>query len=131
MAEALAALLAGQGVVSSKLPKVGRSGAWKHQSSPAFVRLAQEMRMAGRMAKSIREGWKVRQLMIGRREEIKGLGIELPYLADGGGGLGRKGWLGYAGLLEQRVRTLKSKMHGDLREEMKTQKVGREAKLTK
>ena len=62
MAEALWAVLAGQEEVHSKLPKVGKrssSSQRKHQVSPAYVRLAQEMRMALRMAKSIREGHKV------------------------------------------------------------------------
>ena len=52
MAEALGTVLAGQKEVHSKLPKVGkrRSGSQrKHQTSPAYVRLAQEMRMALRM----------------------------------------------------------------------------------
>ena len=52
MAEALGTVLAGQKEVHSKLPKVGKrsSGSQrKHQTSPAYVRLAQEMRMALRM----------------------------------------------------------------------------------
>ena len=52
MAEATGALLAGEEVVHSKLPKVGKrnSGSQrKHQSSPEYMRLAQEMRMALRL----------------------------------------------------------------------------------
>ena len=83
MAEALGAVLAGQEEVHNKLPKVGkrRSGSQrKHQTSPAYVRLAQEMRMALRMARSIREGHKVGWL-IARRLKVKGVGIQLPCLA--------------------------------------------------
>ena len=94
MAEALGAVLAGQEEVHSKLPKVGKrsSGSQrKHQTSPAYLRLAQEMRMALRMARSIREGHKVAWL-IARRLKIKGMGIQLPSLANDGEGLGMKGW---------------------------------------
>ena len=54
MAEAPAAVLAVQEEVHSKLPKVGKrsSGSQrKHQTRPAYGRLAQEMRMALRMAR--------------------------------------------------------------------------------
>ena len=56
MAEALRAMLAGQEAVYKKLPVVGRRGAGgqrKHQSSPAYVKLAQEVRMAVRLARLI------------------------------------------------------------------------------
>ena len=62
MAEALGAVLAGQEEVHNKLSKVGkRSSASqrKHQTSPVYLRLAQEMRMALRMARNIREDHKV------------------------------------------------------------------------
>ena len=59
MAEAMRAILAGQEEVHNKLPKVDKrtSGSpRKHQTSPAYVRLAQETRMALRMTRSIRGG---------------------------------------------------------------------------
>ena len=62
MREALGAMLTGQEAVYKKLPVVGRRGAGdqrKHQSSPVYVKLAQEMRMAVRLARLIREGTRV------------------------------------------------------------------------
>ena len=94
MAEALGAVLAGQEEVHSELPKVGKrsSGSQrKHQTSPAYLRQAQEMRMALRLARNIREGHKVGWL-IARRLKIKGMGIQLPCLPDDGEGMGMRGW---------------------------------------
>ena len=87
MAEALGAMLTGQEAVYTykKLPVVGRRGAGgqrKHQSSPAYVKLAQEMRMAVRLAKLIREGTRVNWLVT-RLAKIKGLGIHMPHLSNG------------------------------------------------
>ena len=79
MARALEAMLAGREEVHSKLPKVGKrsSGSQrKHQTSPTYVRLAHERRLALRMANNIREGHKVGWL-ITRRLKIKGMGIQL------------------------------------------------------
>ena len=74
------------------MPKVEKrsSGSQrKHQSSPAYVRLAQEMRMALRLARSIREVHKVGWL-IATMLQMKGMGIQLSWLADEGEGLGKK-----------------------------------------
>ena len=114
MAEALRAVKAGQEEVHSKLPKVGKrsSGSHrKHQSSPAYVRMAQEMRMA----RSIREGRKVSWL-IARMLKTKGMGIQLLCLANEGEGIGRRDWLEYARVLEKRAEDLRSRLHGDLRQ---------------
>ena len=84
MAEALGAMLAGQEEVYKKLPVVGRRGAGgqrKHQSSPVYVKLAQEMRMAARLAKLIREGTRVGWLVT-RLAKIKGLVIHMPHLSN-------------------------------------------------
>ena len=127
MAEALRAVQAGQEEVHSKLPKVGKrsSGSQrKHQSSPAYVRLAHETRMGLRLARSIREGHKVGWL-IARRLKMKVMEIQLPWLADEGEGLGKKGWLEYAGMLEKKAEEQKSGLHGDLRQQMKKQRAGR------
>ena len=78
------------------------------------MRLAQEMRMALRMARSIREGHKVGWL-IARKQRVKGMGIQLPCLANEGDGLGMKGWRVYANVFEKREAELRSKLHGDLR----------------
>jgi hypothetical protein len=62
MTKALGAMLTGQETVYKKLPVVGRRGTGgqrKHQSSPVYVKLAQEMRMAVRLARLIREGTRV------------------------------------------------------------------------
>ena len=59
MVEALGAMLAGQEAVYKELSVVGRSGTvgqMKHQSNPAYVKLAPELRMAVRLARLIREG---------------------------------------------------------------------------
>ena len=131
MAETLGAVLTGQEEMHSKLPKVNKrsSGSQrKHQTSPAYVRLAQEMRMALRLARSIREGQKVGWL-IARRPKANGMGIQLPCLTNEGEGLGKRGWLEYAGELDKRAAKLRSKVHGDLRQQMKKQRAGREAKL--
>ena len=95
MAEALRAVQAGQEEVHNKLPKVGKRNSAsqrKHPSSPAHVRLAQEMRLALRLVRSIRAGHKVGWL-IARRLKMKGMDIQLTWLADEGEGLGKKGWL--------------------------------------
>jgi hypothetical protein len=113
-------MLTGQEAVYKKLPVVGRRGAGgqrKHQSSPAYVKLAQEMRMAVRLAK-LREGTRVNWL-VARLAKIKGLGIHMPHLSNGGEGLGRKGWKEYAVVLEQCAAKLKKKLHCDLRQKMK------------
>ena len=65
MAEALGAMLAGQGAVYKKLPMVGRRGAGgqrEHQSSPVYVELAQEMGMAVGLARLVRGGTRVNWL---------------------------------------------------------------------
>ena len=62
MAEAMGAMLTGHEAVYKKLPVVGRRGAGgqrKHQSSPVYMKLAQEMRMAVRLARLIRKGTRV------------------------------------------------------------------------
>ena len=59
------------------------------------------------------------------------MAIQLPCLAIEGEGLGRKGWLEYAGVLEKRAAKLRSKLHGDLRQQLKKQRAGREVKLTR
>ena len=69
MAKALGAMLAGQEEVYKKLPVVGSrvaGGQRKHPSSPVYVKLAQETRMAVRLAKLIREGTRVGWLVTGR-----------------------------------------------------------------
>ena len=86
--------------------------------------------MALRMARSIREGHKVAWL-IARRLKMKGMGIQLPCLANDGAGIGRKGWLEYAGVLEKRANELRSKLHGNLRQQMKKQRVGSGMRLTR
>jgi ribonuclease HI len=132
MTEALGAMLSGQETVYNKLPVVGRRGAGgqrKHQSSPVYVKLAQEMRMAVRLAKLIREGTRVNWL-IARLAKIKGLGIHMPQLSNGGEGLGRKGWKEYAAVLDQSAVELKRKLHCDLRQKMKKNRAGRETRLT-
>ena len=126
-AEALGAVLAGQEEVHSKLSKVGKrsSGSQrKHQTSPAYLRQAPELRMPLRLAKNIREGRKVGWL-IARRLKIKGMGIKLPGLPADGEGLGVKGWREYASVLEKRATGLRSELHGDLRQQMKKQMVER------
>ena len=95
--------MAGQEEVHSKLPKVGKrsSGSQrKHQTSPAYLRKAQEMRMALRLARNVREGHKVGWL-IARRLKITGMGIKLPGLPAEGEGLGMKGWRVYVSVLEE------------------------------
>ena len=117
----------------SKLPKVDKrsSGSQrKHQNRPAYLRLTQEMRMALRMARSIREGHKVGWL-IARRLKMKGMGIQVPCLANKGEGLGRKGWLEYARVLEKRAEVQRSRLHGDLRQQTKKQRAGRGVRLTR
>ena len=131
MAEALGAMLAGQEAVYKKLPVVGRRGAGgqrKHQSSPAYVKLAQEMRMAVRLARLIREGSTVGWLVT-KLAKIKGLGIHMPQMSNGGEGLDRKGWKEYAAVLDQCVASLKKRLHCDLRQKMKKQRAGRETRL--
>ena len=71
--------------------------------------------MALRMARSIKEGYKVSWL-IARRLEMKGMGIHLPCLANEGEGLGRRDWLEHARVLMKRAEELRSRMHGDLRQ---------------
>ena len=69
MAEALGAILAGQEAVYKKLPVVGTRGAGgqrKHLSSLVYVKLAQEMRMAVRLARLIREGTRMNWLVTSR-----------------------------------------------------------------
>ena len=80
--------------------------------------------MARRMTKNIREGHKV-GLLIARRLTIKGTGIQLPCLPNDGEGLGMKDWREYASVLEKRATGLRSKPHGDLRQQMTKQRVGR------
>jgi hypothetical protein len=133
MAETLGAVLAGQEEAHSKLPKVGKrsSGSQrKHQTRPAYLRKAQEMRMALRLAKSIREGHKV-DWLVARRLKIKGLGIKLPGLPADGEGFGVKGWREYASVLEKRANGLRSELHCDLRQQMKKQRIGRGVRLTR
>ena len=86
--------------------------------------------MALRLARSMREGHKVIWL-IASRLKVKGMGIQLPCLINEGEWLGRRGWLEYAGELEKRVAKLRSKLHGDLRQQMKKQRAGREVQLTR
>ena len=77
MAKALRAVQAGQEEVHNKLFKLGKRSSdsqRKHQSSPAYVRLAQETRMALRLARHTREGHKV-DWLIARRLKMKGMGI--------------------------------------------------------
>ena len=131
MAEALGA---GQEEVHSKLSKVGKRSSCsqrKHQTSPVYLRKApaQEIMMALRLAKSIREGDKVTWL-IARRLKIKGLGIKLHGLPADGEGLGVKGWREYASVLEKRAKGLRSELHCDLRQQMKRQRIGRGVRLT-
>ena len=113
MAEATGALLAGQEVVHGTLPRVGKrsSGSQrKHQSSPGYVRLAQEMRMLLRLERWIREGRKVGWL-VATRMTMKGMNIRLPSLANEGEGLGVRGWLGYARVLRKKAEELRSELH--------------------
>ena len=86
--------------------------------------------MALRMAKYIREGRRVGWL-VAKRLKIKEMGIQLPCLVSEGEGLGKKGWLEYAKVLEKRAQGLRSKLHGDLRQRMEKQRAGRGAKLTR
>ena len=62
---------------------------------------------------------------------MKGMGIQLPCLANEGGGLGRKGWLEYTRLLEKRAQELRSRLHGDRRQRMKKQTAGSRVRLTR
>ena len=55
-----------------------------------LMRLAQEMGMALRLARSIREGQKVGGLIV-RRLKVKGMSIQLPYLANEAEGLSNGG----------------------------------------
>ena len=133
MAEATRAVPTGQEEVHGKLPKVGkrRSGSHrKHQSSPAYVRLAQEMRMALRMARSIKEGHKV-GWRIARWLKMKVLGIKMPCLANEGEELDRKDWLGHARVSEKRTEEQRSRPHGDPRQQMKKQRAERGLRLTR
>ena len=57
--------------------------------------------------------------------------IQLPCLADEGEGLGVRGWLEYAGVLEKRAKVLRSELHCDLRQQMKKQRAGRGVRLTR
>ena len=86
--------------------------------------------MALRMAKNIREGHKVGWL-IARRLKMKKMCIQLPCLANGGEGLGRKGWLHYARVLEKRAHELRSKLHSVMRQRMKKQKDERGMRLAR
>ena len=68
--------------------------------------------------------------LIARLAKIKGLGIHMPHLNNGGEGLGRKGWKDYATVLDQCAVKLKRKLHCDLRQKMKKNRAGRETRLT-
>ena len=84
MAEALGSMLADQVAVYKKLPMVGRRGVGdqrKHQSSPVYVKLAQEIRMAVRLARFISERTRANWLVT-RLAKIKGLGIHMPHLSN-------------------------------------------------
>ena len=132
VAEALGAMLAGQEAVYKKLPVVDRRGTGgqrKHQSSPVYVELAQEMRMAVRLARLIRERTRVNWLVT-RLAKIKGLGIHMPHLNNGGDGLRRKGWKEYAAVLDQCAAKLKKKLPCDLRQKMEKHRAGRETRPT-
>ena len=132
MAEALGAMLAGQEAIYKKLPVVDRRGAGgqrKHQSSPVYMKLAQEMGMAARLARLISKGTRVSRLVT-RLAKVKGLGIRMPHLNDGGDGLGRKGWKEYVAVLDQCAAKLKKKLQCDLRQRMKKNRAGRETRLT-
>ena len=59
------------------------------------------------------------------------MGIQLPCLPADGEGLGKRGWLQYARVLEKRAQELRSKLHGDLRQRMKKQRAGRGVRLTR
>ena len=69
--------------------------------------------MALRMARNIREGHKVGwcSWLIAKRLKIKGMGIQLPSLANGGEGLGMKGWREYASVLDKKAKGLRSRLH--------------------
>ena len=75
VAVVLRAVKAGQEEVRNKLPKVGERGSGshrKHQSSPAYVRLAQEMGMALGHKGERRVSWLIaRRLQL---EEMEGIG---------------------------------------------------------
>ena len=71
-------------------------------------------------------GW-----LVARRLKVKGMGVQLPCLADEGEGLGVRGWLEYARVLEKRAKVLRSELHCDLRQQMKKQRVGRGVRLTR
>ena len=61
----------------------------------------------------------------------KGVGIQLPCLASEEEGLGKKGWLEHARVLEKRAHKLRSKLHGELRQRIKKQGAGRGVRLTR
>ena len=82
-----------------------------------------------RLARLIREGTRVNWLVT-RLAKIKGLGIHMPHLNDGGEGPGRNGWKEYAAVLDRRASKLKKKLHCDLRQKMKKNMTGRETRLT-
>ena len=69
--------------------------------------------------------------MIARRLKMKGVGIQMPCLANKGEGLGRKGWLEYARVLEKRAQELRFRLHGGLRQQMEKKMVGRGVRLTR
>ena len=85
--------------------------------------------MAVRLARLIREGTRVNWLVT-RLAKIKGLGIHMSHLNNGGGGLGRKGRKEYATVLDQCAAKLKKKLHCGLRQKMKKNIAGRETRLT-
>ena len=69
--------------------------------------------------------------LIARWLEMEGVGIQMPCLANGGGALGTRGWLGYARVLVKRAEELRSRLHGDLRQQMKKQRARRGVRLTR
>ena len=94
------------------------------------MKLAREMRMVLRLERWIRERRKVGWL-VATRMTMKGMGIRLPTLANEGEGLGVRGWLGYARVLRGKAEELRSKLHCDLRLQMKKQRAGRGERLTR
>ena len=112
----------GHGVFDARFVNDGES--LQRYGKSYSQRLAQEMRMAARLAKNVREGRRVSWL-IKRRKKTVELGIHLPYLAAGGEGPGAKGWCDYAAALEARVVEQKKRLHGDLRKQMKQKRAGR------
>ena len=64
-----------------------------------------------------------------RLAKIKGLGVHMPHLNNGGAGLGREVRKGYATMSDECAAKLKKKLHCDLRQKMMKNRADRETRL--